>query len=222
MVKRSVVNLLALVALVAVAAAWYFQQQSEAQLLLAIHQTREARVRLQQTEQQLYKLANDSANPLLTILGEDVMALQIRVAEFLKRSHGLPDDSNEQFQDSDHRSTDGTAASAVAVSQTSAVVVAYEQSLLTDPVSFSDDGGDATWYAQEVRVLRLDVQIQTAHAPQLLGFLGKLDTVVNGWPVEVRACELHRSVRTGLDARCIVDIYHWAVDDTTDSESRSL
>ena len=219
MVRHFIVNILALLA---VAAAWYFQQHSEAQLLLAGHQTREARVRLQQTEQQLYKLANDSSNPLLSVLGEDVMSLQIRVAEFLKHSEALPDDNNEESQDNDHRLTDNAADSTVAVSQTSAVVVAYEQSLLPNPLSFSDDEGDAAWYAQEVRVLRLDVQVQTAHAPQLLGFLEKLDTVGNGWPVEVRACELYRSVRTGLDARCIVDIYHWAVDDTTDSESRSL
>ena len=219
MVRHFVVNILALLA---VAAAWYFQQHSDAQLLLAGHQTREARVRLQQTEQQLYKLANDSSNPLLSVLGEDVMSLQIRVAEFLKHSEALADDNNEESQDSDHRLTDNAADSTVAVSQTSAVVVAYEQSLLPNPLSFSDDEGDAAWYAQEVRVLRLDVQVQTAHAPQLLGFLEKLDTVGNGWPVEVRACELYRSVRTGLDARCIVDIYHWAVDDTTDSESRSL
>ena len=118
--------------------------------------------------------------------------------------------------------THDTADSAVTARQTSAVVVAYEQSLLPNPVSFSDDEGDAAWHTQQVRVLRVDVQVQTDHAPQLLGFIKKLDTIANGWPVEVRACELHRSVRTGLEARCIVDIYHWALDDATDSESHSL
>ena len=219
MVRHSIANILALLVVVA---AWYFQQHTEAQLLLASKQTREARVRLQQTEQQLYKLVNDSSNPLLSVLGEDVMSLQIRIAEFFKRSEGLANDSDERSQDRDDRLTDGAADSAVAVSQTSAVVVAYEQSLLANPVSFSDDGGDTAWYAREVRVLRVDVQVQTSHAPQLLGFLENLETLANGWPVEVRACELHRSVRTGLDARCIVDIYHWVDDDTTDSESRSL
>ena len=76
-------------ALLAVSAAWYFQQYTGAQLSLASHHAREARVRLQQTEQQLYKLVNDSSNPLLSVMGEDVMSLQIRIAEFLKRLEDL-------------------------------------------------------------------------------------------------------------------------------------
>ena len=53
-------------------ATWFYYQNTQKQLLVSINQVRDARVQLQHTEQQLYRLEKDASKPLLTVLGEDV------------------------------------------------------------------------------------------------------------------------------------------------------
>lgn len=203
-----------------VVAAWFYFQHSEMQLQGSNVQIREARVDLQNVEQQLYSLKHDGAHPLLRVLGEDVTSLQIRIAEFLKHSEAKPHSTGKHMPNSgDVQAADGARHGRAASDESNIVVTAYEQSLLAPrdlTVSVSDD---ALWGTHEVFVLRLDVKLKTAHAPQLLTFFKHLEKAVSGWPVDVRACEINRSVAAGLATRCIVDVYHWGADDAQMSES---
>ena len=178
---------------------------------------------MQHTEQQLYRLEKDASKPLLTVLGEDVTTLQIRLAEFLTGSKIDITDAVEIRQVKGQALTSNDSddsENSVVGDEASRVVVAYEQYVLPDAVQLSGDIGGATLSNYKVRILRLDVQLQTAHAPHLLGFIQQLETATGGWPMDVRACEVHRSVRVGLSSQCVVDIYHWTVSGAVDSNSQ--
>ena len=215
--------LLNAVVLIVAIATWFYFQNTQKQLIVSINQIRDARVQLQHTEQQLYRLEEEASKPLLTVLGEDVTTLQIRLAEFLtsskidvidtietRRVYGQALSSNDS-DDSEN---------GVVGEEASGVVVAYEQYLLPDAAPLSGEVSGVTLNKYKVRVLRLDVQLKTAHAPHLLGFIQQLETATGGWPMDVRACEVHRSVQMGLSSRCIVDIYHWTVSGAVDSISQ--
>jgi hypothetical protein len=64
-----------------------------------------------------------------------------------------------------------------------------------------------------IHILRLDLKFRTDNSNSLTGFLQEIKRVVNPWPTEVRACEIHRLVISRLLVNCKIDIHFWSLYD---------
>ncbi|MFK8081899.1 MAG: hypothetical protein AB8B97_16555 [Granulosicoccus sp.] len=165
-----------------VVVSWVYQDRVQELRLDSSSQARHLMVKRQHAEQRLARLKDGLSRPLLSALGEDVSAVQIRIAEYLTDSKFALDDR----------------------------ALKYEQSLL--PHRLSTDAIDTITSSTvpAVQVLRLDVQLRLAHAQEFLSFIEDIKSEVAGWPLEVRACDLQKTPVQNLDARCVMDIYHWS------------
>ncbi|MFK7995224.1 MAG: hypothetical protein AB8B87_13860 [Granulosicoccus sp.] len=144
---------------------------------------RQSMVQRQHAEQRLSRLNDGAVNPLLSVLGEDVSALQIRIAEFLSPS-GVESTTNQLM---------------------------YDQSLLAESLPTDTLLTIADTPIEEIRILRLDLQAQFSNEQEFLAMLDAIRVEIGGWPVEVRACDLGRMPMPSIKARCVLDIYHWTV-----------
>ena len=163
---------------------WLFFLKTENQIASAVDQLRYTKVLLQRAEQELQRLGDASTHPLTRIAGEDIDNLQIRLAEFLQQYPSSGDVS----------------------------LLAFEQSVLAASLptaGLADDDGELP---SVIQILRLDVEAVVVHAPALLALLDELEMTVAGWPVDVRACDIHRTPLQRLNARCVMDIYFWKMD----------
>lgn len=163
---------------------WLHYKNTDFQVSKAVDQLRHSRVVLQRAEQQLQRLSDSRTHPLTRIVGEDVDVVQIRLGEFLRQYPASNDVS----------------------------VQAFEQSML--PVSIPTAGvmDDEGVLPEFIQILRLDVEAVVSHAPALLTLLSELEQTAAGWPVDVRACDIKRTPLTGLNARCVMDVYYWQAD----------
>lgn len=147
-------------------------------------QMQQSMVFMQDAEQRLHRLKTGAADPLLTVLGEDVTDLQIRLSESFSGSgfHGVQ------------------------------LITAFKQSLLT-PIELEVDVYDSvSTNIKNVDILRLDIQASLRHASQFLELIQDLYKATGGWPLEVRACNIRRMPSRTLDAQCVLDIYYWFAD----------
>jgi hypothetical protein len=196
-----------------------YYQYCESKKLQSINQTRAVRVKLQEAEQQQSLLENFNKHLILKVLGEDFSSLQIRMAEHLNLAHGPSHQTRmkstqytktRELQDAEQGQVAQSGIDTKHPGVTGAVS-AFRQSLLPDNLQLSADLDIVNAALFKFRTLRIDVQLQVSNAPELLEFLRQLKNAAGGWPGEIRACDIHRSPRPGIDARCIVDIYHWTV-----------
>jgi hypothetical protein len=81
------------------------------------------------------------------------------------------------------------------------LTVAYEQAVLQRLLATDED--------EPVSVLRLDLKLTLQHSLGLVDMLERIDDSISTWPHEIRACELVRLPQQQLNARCVVDFYHW-------------
>lgn len=161
---------------------WLYYSSVEAQKILLAGQVRQSMVQRQHAEQRLTRLHDGVARPLLGVLGEDISSVQIRIAEYLKRTSADTPDNQ----------------------------LIYEQSLLAHRLSTDTLESVTEPFTTSVHILRLDIQLQLAHAKAFLELMQALKTEVGGWPLEVRACDLQKLPVKRLDVQCVMDIYHWA------------
>jgi hypothetical protein len=62
-----------------------------------------------------------------------------------------------------------------------------------------------------IRLFRLDLKYKADNAMAIAGFLQAIKDTVNPWPMEVRACDIHRLVVVKLLVHCVLDIYYWGL-----------
>lgn len=60
---------------------------------------------------------------------------------------------------------------------------------------------------------RLGVSFRVVSAKALATYLHSAKMAVYPWPVEVRACDIHRMVANQLLANCVLDIHYWSMYD---------
>lgn len=64
-----------------------------------------------------------------------------------------------------------------------------------------------------IHLLRLNLKFKTDNSNSLAGLLQEIKRVVNPWPTEVRACEIHRLIVSKLLVNCMIDIHIWSLYD---------
>ncbi len=159
---------------------WFNRMTVAEDEIKATSHLRQLRIDQQVVEQHVHTLGKGQTHPLMQVLGEDVTHLQVRLAQYL----------------SDETADEG-------------VIVAYEQSLLGQGFTVSELSDVSVSSDIEILILRLDVQANVAHAPELLALLRRLSASTDGWPVDVRACSIQRLPSQQLATQCVVDIYFW-------------
>lgn len=164
---------------------WLYHSNVEGQGTNSLRKVRQSLVQRQHIEQRLQRLDEGQASPLLRVLGEDISALQIRLAEYLSG-----DATTSGFSESPLR---------------------YTQSILAKSLSTASLDVDIDKKIQAIRILRLDVQVQLAHSQEFVKVLGGIYSEVGGWPMEVLACDVQRVPIQRLNVRCLMDIYHWSI-----------
>lgn len=164
---------------------WLYHSDVEGQGAHSLHKVRQSLVQRQHIEQRLQRLDEGQASPLLRMLGEDISALQIRIAEYLSGD--------------------------VMASGLSESPLKYTQSILAKPLSIASLDVDIDKKIQAIRILRLDIQVQLAHSQEFVKVLGGIYSQVGGWPMEVLACDVQRMPIQRLNVRCLMDIYHWSI-----------
>ena len=166
-------------------ASWAYYFHVEDLQLRSSGKVRQATVQRQHAEQRLRRLGDGHTSPLLNVLGEDISALQIRLAEYLAGVGTASESADKQFM--------------------------YEQSLLARSLSTDGLVDSPDTHIQAIRILRLDVKAQLAHTQKFIGLLRGIQSQIGGWPVSVHTCDLQRLPVQLLNARCVIDIYHWSV-----------
>ena len=145
---------------------------------------RNHRVDHQHAEQRSRKLNDSAQSQLLSRLGEDVSALQIRLVEYLS---DLALNGND-------------------------FAPVYEQTLIKEPLLIDSAQNGVNASRLVVHILRLDVQLQLSHGREFIQLVKGINSEIGGWPFEVRACDLQRIPLNALNIRCVFDIYHWSTD----------
>lgn len=176
--------LVSLISLCVIGFSWYYNCISERDIKQIGDQMQRTMVDLQHAEQRLQRLNKTVAPPLLDVLGEDLVDLQIRLSEQLVRWR-----------------RDGYR-----------LITSYEQLMLPRPSGEKRDYEIAGLKIEDIQILRLDVQAMMKHAQDILSFVHDLKRATGGWPSEVRACDVQRMPTDSLDARCVLDIYFWATE----------
>ncbi len=85
----------------------------------------------------------------------------------------------------------------------------YEQTVLAQTMQSTEQ--------QPISTLRLMMSVKIQHAAGLLALLKRIDHHLAVWPHEVRACDMYRMTEDGLQARCVIDFYHWSQADRVGS-----
>jgi len=215
-------------ALLLMATCAIYYQYCESKKQYSSDQTRLARVQLQRVEQRVSMLEQHRENTFLSVLGEDFVALQIRLAEHLSSLYKVrlqSDKNGTQYLQTRQRHSveaeqEAGALAGLGEDNKAGVVVSYRQSHVQNTQQISVDQKPPDTVSSRTNTLRVDVQIKVANTPDMLHFLRQLKSAAGGWPGRIRACEIHRSLRPGIDARCVMDFYHWTVD-TDDKNSNS-
>ena len=181
MIKPIIVVAISLSVLVA---ALFFKGESGKGQQEATQLLRASMVQMQNAQQDMQRVESDGTNPLLAVLGEDISALQIRIAEALAniRIDGEP------------------------------VTVTFKQSVLDTSLDIANSQMIADAASYPVEVLRVDLQATLSHTPYLLRFLKSVRLAATGWPSDVRACAIDRINKQALNIHCVLDIYHWMPD----------
>lgn len=64
-----------------------------------------------------------------------------------------------------------------------------------------------------IRILRLSVKFKADNAMVISAFLQDTKESLSPWPIEVKACEIHRMAIVKLSVSCILDSYYWGLHD---------
>lgn len=152
---------------------------------LSAEQLRDVLLLRQYEQQKLQRLRNSVDEALLNVLGESSTDLQIRLAERLL-----------QIQENDES------------------VLVYEQVRMPDPLMLDRTNTASASSTESVEILRLDVRGQVSDGRAFLKFFDDVDDAIEGWPTEMRACRIQKTVDERLDFHCVLDTYHWTVRGT--------
>jgi len=173
--------LIILVALCVVVAAWKYDAFASQSSVVASTDLRDTSVDLQQARQWHHRLLEGKEDSLLDVLGEEISLTQIRLANHLS----------------------GQANSALNG------VVDYEQSLLQPDRVRVSQPMLAMPASDTLSVIRLDFTAQLSNGADFISLLGQLGKVIGGWPFTINGCSITRLPMQILQARCVVDIFHW-------------
>lgn len=149
---------------------------------LSVDRLRDALLLRQHKQRKLQRLKNSVDEPLMRVLGESTMDLQIRLAESLLQKQ-------EKAQ--------------------SALV--YEQVTLPETFSLDQSNTTLISGMEGVDILRLDVQGQVSDGRAFLRFFDEVDEAIQGWPTEMRACKIQKIAEVRLEYHCVLDTYHWTI-----------
>lgn len=154
-------------------------------LLMSSERLRDTLVLRQLQQQKFHRMKNSINEPLLSVLGESPIGLQIRLAEGLLR-----------IQNNDKKS------------------LVYQQTIMPDTSSLSDTYQDEHVGVDRIKILRLDVQGRIAHGSAFLELYDYIDETIHGWPIESRACRIEKTADKRLKYHCVIDAYHWMLRDS--------
>jgi hypothetical protein len=81
-------------------------------------------------------------------------------------------------------------------------------------VSYQFDSREEKLLPQDlypIRLFRLNLKFKARNAMALAGFLQATKNAVSPWPMEVRACDIHRLIVVKLLVHCVLDVHYWGL-----------
>ena len=64
-------------------------------------------------------------------------------------------------------------------------------------------------HSYPIHSIRMNVKFKAASVAVLANYLQSLGNSVSPWPIEVRACDIHRLLVNKILANCFLDIHYW-------------